>query len=66
MDQRFSIRDGSIIMPLNIPRNPSTAIPNILNGKVRIQKTGYNIKAKIASGQHRMKRINQTINVNMV
>lgn len=63
---RFSILAGSIMMPLNKPKNPSTAMPKTLNGRVRIQKIGYNIKAKIANGQQNIKSMIHAINVNMV
>jgi len=45
---------------------PSTAIPSNLNGKVSIQKIGYNIIAKIANGQQSIKRMIQAMNVTMV
>lgn len=45
---------------------PSTAIPSNLNGSVSIQKIGYNISAKIASGQQSIKRMIQAMNVTMV
>jgi len=57
--------EGSIIILLNKPKKLSTAIPSILNGSERSQKIGYIIKAKIASGQQKIKSIIQIINVNM-
>ena len=53
-------------MPLNKSNMPLTAIPSNLNGSVSIQKTGYSTNAKIASGQQRIKRMIQVINVNIV
>jgi len=53
------------MMPFSNPKKPSTAIPSNLNGSVSIQKTGYNTKAKIASGQQRIKRMIQAMNVNI-
>jgi hypothetical protein len=52
-------------MLFNRVKMPSTAMPSNLNGSVSIQKTGYNIKAKIASGQQRIKRMTQAMNVNI-
>jgi hypothetical protein len=54
-----------MMMPFNKPKTPSTAIPSNLNGNTSIQKTGYNTNAKIASGQQRIKRMIQAINVNI-
>ena len=54
------------MIPLNNPRNPSTAIPINLNGSASNQKIGYNINAKIASGQQRINRMIQAMNVNIV
>jgi hypothetical protein len=51
--------------PFKKPNNPSTAIPSNLKGSASNQKTGYNIRAKIASGQQSINRIIQTMNVNM-
>ena len=56
---------GSMMMPFNKSKVPSTAMPNNLNGKVSIQKTGYSSKAKIASGQQSIKRMIQAMNVNI-
>ncbi len=44
---------------------PSTAKPGILNGSVSSQKKGYSINAKMASGQQRIKRMIQAMNVNI-
>ena len=63
---RFKILEGNIMIPLNNPRNPSTAIPINLNGSASNQKIGYNINAKIASGQQRINRMIQAMNVNIV
>jgi len=54
------------MMPFIKPKKPSTAIPSILNGIVSIQKIGYSTKAKIASGQQRIKRMIQAMNVTIV
>jgi hypothetical protein len=54
-----------MMMPFSNPKKPSIAIPSNLNGSVIIQKTGYSIKAKIARGQQRIKRMSQAMNVNM-
>lgn len=51
------------MMLFNRLKTPSTAIPSSLNGSVSIQKTGYSTKAKIATGQQRIKRMIQTKNV---
>ena len=53
------------MMLFNKVKMPSTAIPSNLNGSVSIQKTGYSTKAKIASGQQRIKRMIQAMNVNI-
>jgi len=57
---------GNIITPFSKLKMPSTAIPSNLNGSVSIQKIGYNISAKIASGQQSIKRMIQAMNVTMV
>jgi hypothetical protein len=54
-----------MMMPFSIPKTPSTAIPSILNGRESIQKTGYSTNAKMASGQQRIKRMIQAMNVNI-
>jgi hypothetical protein len=54
-----------MIIPFNNPNTPSTAIPKIRNGRESIQKIGYRIKARIASGQQIIKRIIQIKNVNI-
>jgi hypothetical protein len=53
------------MIPFSNPKKPSTAIPSNLNGSVSIQKTGYSIKAKIASGQQRIKSMIQAMNIIM-
>jgi hypothetical protein len=53
------------MMLFNRAKMPSTAIPSNLNGSVSIQKKGYSTKAKIASGQQRIKRMIQAKNVNI-
>ncbi|MBC7913603.1 MAG: hypothetical protein H7Y07_05700 [Pyrinomonadaceae bacterium] len=60
---RCNILPGSIMMPFNNPKMPSTAIPNNLNGSVSIQNKGYSTKAKIATGQQKIKRMIQAIKV---
>jgi hypothetical protein len=50
---------GNIIIPFNNSKAPSTANPNIRKGNVSSQKMGYHTRAKIASGQQRIKRIIQ-------
>jgi hypothetical protein len=65
MHYRCSNLPGNVMMPLSKPKTPSTAIPSNLNGRVSIQKTGYNTKAKIARGQQSIKRIIQAMNVNI-
>lgn len=54
-----------MMMPLSKLKTPSTAIPANLNGKVSIQKKGYNTRARSASGQQSTNKISQAINVNM-
>ncbi|MEO5893223.1 MAG: hypothetical protein ABIQ31_23430 [Ferruginibacter sp.] len=54
-----------MMMLFNKPKTPSTAIPTNLNGSVSIQKKGYSTKAKIATGQQRIKRMIQAMNVNI-
>jgi hypothetical protein len=53
------------MMPFSKPKTPSTAIPSNRKGRVSIQKTGYNTKAKIANGQQSINRIIQAMNVNI-
>jgi len=62
---RYSNLPGSIMMPFNKPKTPSTAIPSNRKGRVSIQKTGYNTKAKIANGQQSINRMIQAMNVNI-
>lgn len=40
-------------------------MPSNLNGSVSIQKMGYKSKAKIASGQQNINKMNQAMNVNI-
>jgi hypothetical protein len=61
-----NIFPGNIMIPFNNANSPSTAIPKIRNGMVRIQKIGYSTNARIASGQQNIKRIIQAKNVNMI
>ena len=63
---RCSNLPGSIMMPFSKPKTPSTAIPSIWKGKDSIQKTGYSISAKIATGQQRIKSMIQARNLNML
>jgi hypothetical protein len=62
---RCSNLPGSMMIPLRIPKTPSTAMPTNRNGSVSIQKKGYRTNAKIASGQQIIKRMIQAINVNI-
>jgi hypothetical protein len=62
---RCSNLPGSIMMPFSKPKTPSTAIPSNRKGRVSIQKTGYNTKAKIANGQQSINRMIQAMNVNI-
>ena len=50
---------GNRIIPFNNSKAPSTAIPNIRKGSVSSQKMGYNTRARIASGQQKIKSIIQ-------
>jgi hypothetical protein len=54
-----------VMMLFNKPKTPSTAIQSNLNGSESTQKIGYSTKAKIASGQQRIKRMIQAMNVNI-
>lgn len=62
---RCSNLPGSIMIPFSKPKTPSTAMPSNLKGSVINQKTGYNTKAKIASGQQSINKMIQVKNVNM-
>jgi hypothetical protein len=57
---------GNIIIPFNNANTPSTAIPKIRKGIVSIQKTGYNTKARRASGQQNIKRKIQAKNLSII
>jgi hypothetical protein len=56
---------GSIIIDFRRLKTPSTAMPSILNGSKSNQITGYNTNAKIASGQQKINRKIQAMNVIM-
>jgi hypothetical protein len=58
-----SIRAGSVTIAQIKESTPSTAMPRIRKGKRSNQTTGYAIRANNASGQQKMRRRNQSMNV---